>query len=259
MVVSSSEVIWHDLECGLYRADLPLWLELAASAAPDGGAARVLDVGAGTGRVALELARAGHQVTAVDVDDRLLGALRERSAEEVETICADACTLELDRDDFDLCVMPMQTVQLLDGSDSRIAFLRRARAHLRPGGQLALAIVTEFESFDCDEGDPGPSAESVRIGDAIYASHAIRVRSLERSLIIERERRVVFDGDGVRLTADGHAVEPASLERNVVELQRVLPEELGREAVVAGLRPAFTRELSPTEDHVASTIVVLGV
>ena len=46
-----------------------------------GDAARVLDVGAGTGRVALELARAGHRVTAVDLDDRLLGALRERSAE----------------------------------------------------------------------------------------------------------------------------------------------------------------------------------
>lgn len=258
MVVSSSEVVWHDLECGLYRADLPLWLELAASAALDGDAARVLDVGAGTGRVALELARAGHHVTAVDLDDRLLGALRERSAEEVATVCADACTFELDRDDFDLCVMPMQTVQLLDGSDSRIAFLRRARAHLRPGGQLALAIVIEFESFDCYEGELGPPAESVRIGDAVYASRATRVCELERSLIIERERRIVFDDDAVRPAADGHTVEPASFERNVVELQRVVPEELEREAIVAGLRPAFIRELSPTEDHVASTVVVLG-
>ena len=29
-----SAVIWHDLECGSYRADLPLWRELAGDAAP---------------------------------------------------------------------------------------------------------------------------------------------------------------------------------------------------------------------------------
>ena len=39
----------------------------------------MLDVGAGTGRVALELARAGHDVTALDLDAELLAALRERA------------------------------------------------------------------------------------------------------------------------------------------------------------------------------------
>ena len=33
MVVSSSAVIWHDLECGAYAADLPLWSELAMRSA----------------------------------------------------------------------------------------------------------------------------------------------------------------------------------------------------------------------------------
>ncbi len=39
----ASTVIWHDLECGSYAADLPLWRELASSAAAgrrDGSAAR---------------------------------------------------------------------------------------------------------------------------------------------------------------------------------------------------------------------------
>ncbi len=53
-------VVWHDLECGGYSADLPLWRELAARCAVSAGA-RVLDLGAGTGRVSLDLARAGHQ------------------------------------------------------------------------------------------------------------------------------------------------------------------------------------------------------
>ena len=49
--MSFDDVVWHDVECGRYDADLPLWHELAAQA--DHG---VLDVGAGTGRVALKLA-----------------------------------------------------------------------------------------------------------------------------------------------------------------------------------------------------------
>src|SRR4029079_2359457 len=52
---------WHDVECASYAADLQLWRELAAGAAP----APVLDLGAGTGRVALDLAELGHDVTAV--------------------------------------------------------------------------------------------------------------------------------------------------------------------------------------------------
>ena len=70
LAMSTRDVVWHDLECGGYDADLPLWRELAREAA--GG---VLDVGAGTGRVALDLAAAGHDVTALDLDPALLDVL----------------------------------------------------------------------------------------------------------------------------------------------------------------------------------------
>jgi 2-polyprenyl-3-methyl-5-hydroxy-6-metoxy-1,4-benzoquinol methylase len=71
--VLPATVVWHDLECGSYRADLPLWRELAAREGDP-----ILDVGAGSGRVALELAGAGHRVTALDLDPDLLRVLRDR-------------------------------------------------------------------------------------------------------------------------------------------------------------------------------------
>ena len=69
-VTVPAHVVWHDVECGGYDADLALWRELAREA---GGP--VLDVGAGTGRVALRLAGAGLDVTALDLDGELLDVL----------------------------------------------------------------------------------------------------------------------------------------------------------------------------------------
>ena len=135
-------------------------------------------------------------MTALDLDHDLLCALSERAGDlNVETVCADARSFELSRHDFGLCVVPMQTIQLLGGSAERIAFLRRARAHLRPGGLLACAIVTTVEPFDCAEGDVGPSAETAHVDGVLYVSRAMRVAALERSVVIERERRIATPGD----------------------------------------------------------------
>jgi SAM-dependent methyltransferase len=242
-------VIWHDIECGAYRADLTLWRQLAEGEVPEPGSAPILEVGAGTGRVALELLHAGHRVTALDLDAELLLALRGRAGKmEVETVCADARTFDLGRESFALCLVPMQTVQLLGGSGERVAFMRRARAHLRPGGLLACAIVGELEPFDCAAGDRGPSAEKARLEGSLYVSRAVRVRVCTGSIVIERERRVFAGGPQAEQTAS---------ERDVIELARVSPAQLEEEAVEAGLTPGPSRSIPATEDHVGSAVVML--
>ncbi|HEY3960731.1 MAG TPA: class I SAM-dependent methyltransferase [Solirubrobacteraceae bacterium] len=245
MVVTSTDVVWHDLECGAYSADLPLWLMLADRSRDGDRPARVLDVGAGTGRVSLDLVRAGHDVTALDLDPDLLGALRERAAgPPVQTVRGDARSFELDRRNFDLCLVPMQTLQLLRGSNERIAFMRCAHAHLRSDGLLACAIVLELDPFDCAAGGAGPAPETAWIGETLFSSRATRVSVLERAIVIERERRIA-----------GPTAEP-QLERNLVELDRVSVFALEREAIAAGLRPVTHREIAPTDDHVGSKVVM---
>jgi len=249
-----AEVVWHDLECGAYRADLAVWRELAARA---GGP--VLDVGAGTGRVTLELARGGHAVTALDSDPALLAALRERAgAMAITTIHADARSFTLAQADFALCIVPMQTIQLLGGGAGRMQFLRRARAHLRAGGVLACAILGELDPFDCSQSGIGPAAEQTKRDGSLYVSRAIRVVEAGGAVVIERERRILCE----------HAEPPSwpfrreheesdgARERNVIELDAVTVRMLRREGAEAGLEPQPTIELAPTNEHVGSSVVM---
>jgi SAM-dependent methyltransferase len=247
-----AHVVWHDLECGGYRVDLALWHELAARA--DGP---ILDVGAGTGRVSLDLARRGHAITAVDLDAELLKSLRARAAAlglEVETICADARSFDLERRDFALCIAPMQTVQLLGGAAGRVAFLRAAREHLREGATIACAILTDVEPFDCAQGSAGPAAERAHVEGRLFLSRAVRVSELVDGVEIERDRRVIDERAGTR--GDGAQPPP---ERNLIKLDRVDAAELERDAREAGLRALARHEVAATDEHVGSVVVVLGV
>src|SRR5207244_1374803 len=118
----------------------------------------VLDVGAGTGRVALELAAAGFEVTALDRDAELLGVLRDRAAArgvEVETVVADAAHFTFERR-FALIAVPMQTLQLLEGAPERAGFFASAARALAPGGLVAAAIADALEAFAEDAALPLP-------------------------------------------------------------------------------------------------------
>ena len=132
----------------------------------------MLDVGAGTGRVALHLAGLGFPVVAFDTEEVLLRALEHRAEGlPVETAVGDARTMDLGRR-FGLIIAPMQTVQLLDGPEGRAAFLRAAREHLLPGGVLASAIAHPLEGFDASEVDP-PAPDFGESGDVWLVSRPV--------------------------------------------------------------------------------------
>jgi SAM-dependent methyltransferase len=236
---TSAAVIWHDVECGGYAEDLALWRELAATA---GGP--VLDVGAGTGRVALDLAARGVEVVALDLDADLLGALRARAAAaglEVETVCADARSFDLGERRFGLIAVPMQTLQLLEDAAARAQFLRAARRHLREGGIVAAALADALESFDAEsDGLPEPDVATV---------DGVRYASLPLAVVDEGEHAAIH-----RL----RQAEGLPEEHDVIRLARVDAATLAEEAEAAGLHAQTARRIPPTDVYVGSTVVVLG-
>jgi SAM-dependent methyltransferase len=234
-----TEVVWHDIECGGYDLDLPLWRELA-----DSEGSPILDVGAGTGRVTLDLARRGHEVVALDLSAELLDALRDRGEGlHVTTVTADARDFAIDRR-FPLVIVPMQTLQLLGGAEGRARFLARAREHLAAGGLVCVALADALECFD-EEHDQPPPPDMRDIGGVVYASRPVRVRDLGDRAAIDRVRDIVA-ADGTHTTFD-----------NVVELDRIEPDDLEDEALALGWRVEPQRRIPQTLEYVGSTVVML--
>jgi SAM-dependent methyltransferase len=235
----SAAVIWHDLECGSYELDLPLWRELA-----DAAGGPVLDVGAGTGRVALDLARRGHDVVALDREPALLDALRERAAGvPVETACADARAFDLART-FALVIVPMQTIQLMDGPAERARVLACVRSHTAHGGRVALAIADPLDGAGPEFFEPLPDIRE--LDGVVYASRPVRLSHEGPWLVIERVREIV-GRDGAHAASD-----------DVVRLARLEAAELEQEAREAGFGVAERRAIPGSEEYTGSTVVMLG-
>jgi len=234
-----SAVIWHDVECGRYRADLPVWLALAQDEAGP-----ILDVGAGTGRVTLELARAGHEVVALDREPAFLDVLRERARGlRVETVVGDAGGFELPGRRFGLVVAPMQTIQLL-GSAGRAGFLRSVRAHLTDHGLVACALADALEAFDAEH-FVLPLPDVGHVDGATYYSQPVALRDRGDRMAIERIRTVV-EASGRRSASD-----------DVIHLDKVDARQVEAEALAAGLWPRAARVIPPTDEHVGTTVVLL--
>jgi SAM-dependent methyltransferase len=244
-------VLWHDLECGRYAQDLPLWRELAADCAPAHvpPVGPVLDLGAGSGRVSLDLARAGHDVTALDRDPLLLAALRERATAAgltVATIEADArdFAAALGGGAFAFALAPMQTVQLLGGPEGRAGLLRSVRACLRPGGTLACALADALEGFDAEHTEP-PLPDVLERDGWVFASQPVAVRPDDDGTTIERIRQTVSP-TGAR-TAEG----------DVIRLDKLDGDMLETEGVALGFHAAGRRFVEMTDEHVGSEVVLL--
>lgn len=121
---------YYDQEHAGFTEDIDLYLEHLP-------AGRVLEMGAGSGRLTEALARAGLEVWAVDRSDAMLQRARHRLGEppHVHLIHADMVQLDLDIT-FTSAVFTLNTLWHVTDAGSQVDVLRVARRHLEDGGLL---------------------------------------------------------------------------------------------------------------------------
>jgi SAM-dependent methyltransferase len=137
----------YDLEY-THDYDLPFWFALAERA---GGS--VVEWGAGTGRLAIPLAAAGHDVAAVEVSEAMVERGRKKGG-GVRWIHSDMRSVELGRR-YGLAVCAFNSFLCLLSVEDALAFLRNAREHLDPGGLLGIE-VSAFSPEELAEVPGGP-------------------------------------------------------------------------------------------------------
>jgi len=145
---------YYDLDTIDMVEDVPMYLQLAAQTQGP-----ILELAAGSGRLAIPLALSGRHVVGVDDDPAMLArGQRAWDAQQgspktaaIEFVEADMRTYRSDVE-FGFVLLAINTMLLMPDDASRLAVLTTARVNMRQGGLLAVDVLDphaeEMESYD---------------------------------------------------------------------------------------------------------------
>jgi ubiquinone/menaquinone biosynthesis C-methylase UbiE len=140
---------------------------------------KILDVGAGTGRLAVVLSKMGGRVTAIDVSEEMLKELKKK-APVVTTQIADAESLPFPDKSFDYVLVAFLIVHLKDPS----RFFDQAYRVLKDGGKLIVTNINQKEPPEIKT-----SAGTIKIES--YYHRPEKIRDILRSLAFDIKKEII--------------------------------------------------------------------
>ena len=112
-------------------------VDFLATLAGDGDA---LELGVGTGRIALPLSQRGVRVAGIDLSEAMVAELRAKpGGETIEAAIGDFAATRV-QGTFSLVYLVFNTIMNLTTQDEQVACFRNAAAHLRPGGCFVIEV-----------------------------------------------------------------------------------------------------------------------
>ena len=178
------------------------------------GSGRALELGIGTGRIALPLSQRGVRVQGIDLSEAMVAKLREKpGGEEIDVAIGDFATTRVDGT-FSLAYLVFNTINNLTSQDEQVACFRNVAAHLEPGGCFVIEV-----------GVPGlrtlPPGKRFRVFDFSETHIGIDEYDVERQGLVSHHFSLLDDGRW-RLVS--------------MPFRYVWPEELDLMARMAGMK-----------------------
>jgi SAM-dependent methyltransferase len=184
--------------------------DFLAALAGDG---RALELGIGTGRIALPLARRGVEVHGIDLSNAMVARLREKpGGAEIPVAIGDFATTRIDGA-FSLAYLVFNTINNLTTQEGQVACFRNVAAHLEPGGCFVIEVgVPDLRRL--------PPGETMHVFDASEGHWGIDEYDVANQGLVSHHFSLV----------DG------AIERVSMPFRYVWPSELDLMAELAGLR-----------------------
>jgi len=185
-------------------------VDFLAALAGDG---RALELGIGTGRIALPLVRRAVEVHGIDLSRAMVARLREKpGGEGIPVAIGDFATTRADGA-FSLAYLVFNTINNLTTQEEQVACFRNVAAHLEPGGRFVIEVgLPELRRL--------PPGETMHVFDASEGHWGIDEYDLVNQGLVSHHFSVV----------DG------AIERVSMPFRYVWPSELDLMAELAGMR-----------------------
>jgi SAM-dependent methyltransferase len=176
------------------------------------GSGRALELGVGTGRIALPLAARGVPVHGIDLSRAMVGRLRAKpGGDAIGVSIGDFASTRVDGT-FRLVYLVFNTIMNLTSQAAQVACFRTAAAHLEPGGCFVIEVRV-------------PELRRLPPGQTVLPWH------------VSPDRSVFYSYDTVTQAMQGHYIEftDGRGEYSSIPFRYVWPSELDLMAELAGL------------------------
>lgn len=206
------------------RSDIAFYVEEAKAA---GGS--LLELGCGTGRILLPIARAGRTIVGLDSSRHMLARCRQKVAAEPAAVQERVTLHEGDIHDFDLeaqfslIIAPFRVVQHVTTVDDQLRFLAAVARHLAPGGRFVFDVFNpRFDMLVNADGVERDDTTERRLPDGRTFRRTYRVAKV-RWVDQVSEAELIYYVDGQRYV-------------QAFDMRWYLPAELRHLLARAGLR-----------------------
>lgn len=144
---------------------------------------KILDAGAGTGRLAIKMSKMGAEVVALDVSEKMLEVLRKKI--KIATVVGEVEKLPFEEGTFDWVVSAFLIVHLKDPA----RFLDEVYRVLKDGGRLLVTNINQKEPPEVKTQE-GP----IKIESYYHRPESLKEKLEELAFIVEQEV-LVKEGD----------------------------------------------------------------